>query len=706
MCDKDDIKDENNIRNRKGNIKDYEDLKNRSFFIVSHSKNVNINENETHKRWKKFIEINNDINDYINLLNNRMNIFDIQNKIILKIENDNLIDINNNKNTKDIINEEKNEYEKEKNILSRFYPKNKYIRFFYDRQLCKLYKLIISQDDISIKKFISSIFNNENIQYSFRKINFNFNFEKEDFENKLNNISEYFSKIITDDTLKKILKSNEIKVNNYNDNTIYLRSFHNDDFESDCIEIYWALTNNLPQYLNLLIYKEETVEEEILSFIYRFKTCEYKSLFTLVFKDKVINKQKNKYLFDNIKAHINKNNNRSILLILYSEKSQEIIFDNIKEKEYKPFELPLILEENNIKENIKAYNNNISIIYSEICGGGKTEYIKSTRQKNEKYVYFSLGGYLTEKELLNKIKNSINNNGNIIFHIDLSESIFGNIIKEFFFKFLILKYYGYNDKMFCYDRNKIRIKIELPNSYIDYFNKYKILKYFSIEKKIDKKNLALLKEDSFFKNFKNYKIQIVSNVLKNYINNKIKIKNINLNFNEDNNNNSIYLPISILKDKEYDSIINKFLIKIIKKFKNKNNYYPNFYQKNIFINFLYSEFEKFLQCTNLNGQIVYLDHIPSYFQNLRYDIIDSLIDNSIYFTFSPFDKIINEEFNVLSHNFQREMQYDEIIEKLQQENNNNIINYEEIEPSILAFHEKGIQFSIICTNKNDKKFKN
>ena len=161
-----------------------------------------------------------------------------------------------------------------------------------------------------------------------------------------------------------------------------------------------------------------------------------------------------------------------------------------------------------------------------------------------------------------------------------------------------------------------------------------------------------------------------------------------------------------MKDDEYDSIINKFLIKIIKKFKNKNNYYSNFYQKNIFINFLYSEFEKFLQCTNLNGQIVYLDGIPSYFQNLRYDIIDSLIDNSIYFTFSPFDKIINEEFNVLSHNFQREMQYDEIIEKLQQENNNNIINYEKIEPSILAFHEKGIQFSIICTNKNDKKFKN
>ena len=304
-----------------------------------------------------------------------------------------------------------------------------------------------------------------------------------------------------------------------------------------------------------------------------------------------------------------------------------------------------------------------------------------------------MGGYLTEREILNKIENSINKKDLVVFHIDLSESTFENIIKEFFFKFLILKYYGYNDKIFCYNKNKIKIKIELPNSYIDYFNKYKILKFFKEEKKIEiKEKLPLLKQDN------NYKIQFVAKVLKYFQKEKIKKKNININFNNINNNN------------EFDYNINTFLIENIRNLKNISNYYPNFYQKNIFINFLYSEFEKFMQCAHLNGEIVFSDKIiPDYFQNLRSDIIDSLIKNSIYFTFSPFDEIINKEFNTFSNfniNSLRENKYDEIIEKLQQEKINNIINYEKIEPSILAFHEKGIQFSIISTDKNDKKFKN
>ena len=308
----------NNKDNREINIKDYEDLKERSFFALSHSIDDNINNqnfnNITYKRWKTFIEINNDINTYINLLNNRRNIF--QKEIELKIENGNLIDYNNKKKTKDIIKEEKEEYENEKIILSKFYSEDNYIRFFYGRQFYKLYELIKTQDDKSIEKFISSIFNNENIEYSKLK-NINFNFENDKFENKLKNISIYFSQIIKNETLQKILKLNQIKKYDFYDcNNIYLRSFYNDDFESDCIEIYWALTDNLPQYQNLLIYKEETVEEEILSFIYRFAKCKYKSLFTLIFKEKVINKHKNKYLFDNIKKYINKKENKSILLIL------------------------------------------------------------------------------------------------------------------------------------------------------------------------------------------------------------------------------------------------------------------------------------------------------------------------------------------------------------------------------------------------------
>jgi hypothetical protein len=153
--------------------------------------------------------------------------------------------------------------------------------------------------------------------------------------------------------------------------------------------------------------------------------------------------------------------------------------------------------------------------------------------------------------------------------LDLSESIFENIIKDFFFKFLILKYYGYNEKIFCYDISKIKIKIELPNSYIDYIDKYKILKYFRIGKKIIIQNthdVALLKGETIM-NIKNYKIQVVSNILKMYVNGKINEKNINLKFND--NNNKELEPINEMEEKEFDSIINKFLINNIKELKKK-----------------------------------------------------------------------------------------------------------------------------------------
>ena len=182
-------------------------------------------------------------------------------------------------------------------------------------------------------------------------------------------ISTYFSKIITDETLEKILKLNTIKENiNFESNAIYLKSFHYEDFECDCIDIYSALTDNLPQYQNILIYNKETVEEEIISFIYRFTKCNYNSLFTIIFKEKVYNKHKNNFLFENIKKNI-KNNNKSILLILFSEKCQEIIFNYIKE--FKALELPLKTKNISI--------DNISIIHSDICGAGKTEYNESVQ---------------------------------------------------------------------------------------------------------------------------------------------------------------------------------------------------------------------------------------------------------------------------------------------------------------------------------------
>ena len=61
-------------------------------------------ENEIYKKWKLFMEIKNDIDKYINLLNNRRNNLFNEEEIVLKIENNNIIIISkNNQKLKEVM---------------------------------------------------------------------------------------------------------------------------------------------------------------------------------------------------------------------------------------------------------------------------------------------------------------------------------------------------------------------------------------------------------------------------------------------------------------------------------------------------------------------------------------------------------------------------------------------------------------------------
>ena len=54
--------------------------------------------------------------------------------------------------------------------------------------------------------------------------------------------------------------------------------------------------------------------------------------------------------------------------------------------------------------------NNISIILSDICGMGKTDYIKSNiNNDKEIYINFSLGGYLEKNDIIAKLNKEISN---------------------------------------------------------------------------------------------------------------------------------------------------------------------------------------------------------------------------------------------------------------------------------------------------------
>ena len=172
-----------------------------------------------------------------------------------------------------------------------------------------------------------------------------------------------------------------------------------------------------------------------------------------------------------------------------------------------------------------------------------------------------------------------------------------------------------------------------------------------------------------------------------------------------------------IEPNELNSLINNALINNITKIKHLENYHPNFYQKNIFINLLYSEFNKFMECYNLNPKTI--DAPYNLIGNLRKEIVISLVENSIFFTFTQFDKIINKESNnslLIEHknkidiqpyqNDEDKKKFDSIIEALEKEGKNHIIEYNNIKPSIIAFHDEGQYFSVITSNSEDEKFQN
>ena len=109
--------------------------------------------------------------------------------------------------------------------------------------------------------------------------------------------------------------------------------------------------------------------------------------------------------------------------------------------------------------------------------------------KKKTYFHFPLGGILTKdiifkklEKLLNEVKIEIKNKNkkyeDIAIHLDLTESKEASIINEFFFGFLITKFYT-NNENYIYIPKDIHIFIEIPNCFEDYLSKFSILNIFN-----------------------------------------------------------------------------------------------------------------------------------------------------------------------------------------------------------------------------------
>ena len=292
----------------------------------------------------------------------------------------------------------------------------------------------------------------------------------------------------------------------FGENNNGLFTHNTDELEHNLFKIFKYLTGNKPIAQNILVCTKMTSNEEITVFLYRALLCYYNSCFIITgleslgieAQETIINLLDNYYMGKKERKEI-----KSCLIFLFGTKNSDI-YKSFELKKYRKF---LKINEDDYK-NITYEENDIEIIKSDRSGVGKSTKIKFDILNNKKTrIYFPVGGACSQEKLLSRLK-SLKIDDNSVLHLDLNDSDKIVLMLEFLLSILILRFYGQNEDIFFLPKN-IPIKIEVPNTFINFFEKFIILKLFKItEIKID--NLApLIVPENI-----NCNIEIVANYLK------------------------------------------------------------------------------------------------------------------------------------------------------------------------------------------------
>ena len=294
-----------------------------------------------------------------------------------------------------------------------------------------------------------------------------------------------------------------------------------------------------------------------------------------------------------------------------------------------------------------------------------------------------------------------------MIHLDLYDSKQTELMKDFLYSFLITKLYGQNENLF-YLSKKVKIMIEIPCGFIDFFDKFPLLSMF--EKKTEMKiaNLPpLIIQKDLTSN-----VQIVCNYLKLLKNKQISEKDLIINgvtlskadintYAEGNINTTV--DAECLDQMECDSLIKDLLRKELK------IEHPSYYQINSFINVFSGQLKHFSMNVALTA--AYLIQIGmslnnKEFKKLREIMVNSFIQNTIHFTQGAFDKILlaqQETYKVKldQGNYDENKQEEAAIKALSQPGD--IISCNKIVPPLVFFHEgSGQDFSIIANKEKSK----
>ena len=586
-------------------------LKNKALF----AQNM-IKEDEIYKEQiTKFNEIVLNINSLSKTVNNLiLSGYPPDISINLKIENNKLINSDNKaKDSKEIIRKYVDLLKKYDEEITKSYKNKPHIRFFYGPLFLSVIEAIKKDKEITfLLKAISNGKINKVPKFGQFQISDDANFSE-----IFSVINNYLEECFTLNSLnfQRIFEENKLLIKKEG---LYRVAVFN-DIERNLLILYNQLTGKFPLSNTVLICSEHTSNEEIKAFLFLSFRCDYPILFCLLGIEKLdsdkrvrtiklINKFEKKYGKEM----------RSCLVIIYLKNSEMkgplckiipdskmILLDEVDEKEFK-------------------YNSdNIEIFTSERSGFGKTEEIKSKINKELKnYKYFPLGGEFTRKEIIKRLidfKLPQNKIEEYVIHFDLSETNLNELLQEILFKILILKKLDINEEIFYFGK-ELKLKIELPNGFYNYMDKFPILKLFKLT---HLKQLLPLKVPTNVTTINDSNIQIVANTLKSYKEDKIGENNIDFN------------STNLLSNDVCQNLIDEFL-------KNKQNEY-NYYQKMNFIKLLSVEFRIFKECFILDPTSFNDRNSRNSISKSRKQIIKSILESSVFFTKGPYDKLIRSQ---------------------------------------------------------------
>ena len=523
--------------------------------------------------------------------------------------------------------------------------------------------------------------------------------EEDIIENHINILDSYLNELLKKNNLNlNIIYEKTIVKQKYNCQGIFIYLYEN--LEKDLFQIFKYLTGNNPIAQNILICNKDTTNDKITSFFYRSIKCELNSCFIIGGLESLENEQKecfiellNNELFPNGEEKI-----KSCLILLFKDKNLDFYKNLANKKNINILEI----KKEDLK-NEKYEENNIEIIKSDISGIGKSTQIKKNIQDNQKkWIYFPIYEVFNYNEIIERL-NILNIDNNSALHLDLYNIDNIDLMQEFLFSLLIARFNSYNEE-FYYLSKDIPIKIEIQNTFIDFFEKLPILTLFNVkELKIsDLPPLIVSKElDS--------NIQLVANYLKALKENKINDKDLIFPKITPKDFEGHYY---FSKKKKYSTSVKADLLSVlecqnlifdsIKEFLEE----PTYYQIISFINMLAAQLRKLNQNYFLNAfQLITKKSQIS----LRTFIIKNFIEISQYFSEEKFKKLVEQKQNIYKSSFDISNKEGYINNSVNNIANNKhkVISFNNFDFSLIFFYEGSSPLFSIITNKNklDKEYK-